>query len=51
MKCVYPFKQPNYFKISNEYNNSKNLNCKGPTNFFKNVYHKKKMLFMEVKDL
>ena len=25
-------------------------NCKGPSNFFQNVYQKKKMSFMEVKD-
>ena len=38
-----PFNQPNYFKISNEFKTTNTNNCKGPSNFFKNVYQKKKM--------
>mgnify|MGYP006094460611 FL=1 len=38
----YPFKQPNYFKISNEFNTSKNLKCKGPNNFFEKCLSEEK---------
>lgn len=38
----YPFNQPNYFKISNEFKSTNTNNCKGPSNFFQKCLSEEK---------
>ena len=38
----YPFKQPSYFKISNDFKVTNNNNCLGPNNFFQKCLSEEK---------